>query len=63
MTVIGPRINLVLEESETRVRKPVTFPFSTFMSIFVTSAKSRAAKEIGLTVSLQLLARADEVIE
>ena len=31
-----------LKESETRVRNAVTFPFSTFMSSFVTSATRRS---------------------
>src|SRR4051794_22838362 len=34
-----------LKESETRVRNAATFPFSTFMSIFVTSATRRSRSE------------------
>jgi hypothetical protein len=34
-----------LKESDTRLRKAVTFPFSTFMSILVTSATRRSRSD------------------
>jgi hypothetical protein len=51
-----------LNERATRVRNAVTFPFSTFMSIFTTSAKRRSRIEVAAVSTARRPASSHDVL-